>query len=114
MIILIKPIFVFAETASFVDLLFKTLESREYLTPVIPSTNPPNPNITVRQAEQTSPLPKEVRKEIIPVNELPNLNEAVNGSAPVPQKEEETKRDLVVRDLVVREPKKSEGVKKLL
>lgn len=101
-------IFVFVETASFVDLLFKTLESREYLTPVIPSTNPPNPNITARQAEQTSPLPKEVRKEIIPVNELPNLNEAVNGSAPVPQKEEEPKRDLVVR-----EPKKSEGVKKL-
>lgn len=75
------------------------------MTPVIPSTNPPNPNIVTRQNEQTSPLPKDVRKEIIPVNELPNLNEAVNGSA---KKEEEVKRDLAAR-----EAKKSEGVRKV-
>uniref|UniRef100_A0A1Y1KC97 C3H1-type domain-containing protein n=1 Tax=Photinus pyralis TaxID=7054 RepID=A0A1Y1KC97_PHOPY len=85
-------VFLQHETEPFVNLLFKTLESRDYLTPVIPSTNPPNPNI-IKPPEVTplSPKSKELKKEIIPVSELPNLSESVNGNAIV--KKEEVKRD---------------------
>ncbi|KAK4878106.1 hypothetical protein RN001_010612 [Aquatica leii] len=79
-------VFLQLETEPFVNLLFKTLESRDYLTPVIPSTNPPNPNI-IKTDPPLSPKTKEV-KEIIPVSELPNLSEAVNGTAVVVKKDD--------------------------
>lgn len=80
------------ETVSFVDLLFKTLENQDYLEPVIPNANPPNPNVI--KAAETSPIKhaKEI-KPIIPVSELPSLNEAVNGSA-VRKEREEIKREI--------------------
>ncbi|KAF5283114.1 hypothetical protein FQA39_LY17421 [Lamprigera yunnana] len=83
-------VFLQLETVPFVNLLFKTLENRDYLTPVIPSTNPPNPNV-IKPEPSLSPKAKEVKKEIIPVSELPNLNDAVNGT--VAAKKEDLKRD---------------------
>lgn len=84
------------ETEPFVNLLFKTLETQDYITPVIPNANPPNPNIKsdlVPVKSTKTDAIKEV-KPIIPVNELPNLNETVNGST---KKEAESKRDRDVR-----------------
>ncbi|KAK5638531.1 hypothetical protein RI129_012826 [Pyrocoelia pectoralis] len=82
-------VFLQLETEPFVNLLFKTLENRDYLTPVIPSTNPPNPNI-INPEPPLSPKSKEMKKEIIPVSELPNLSESVNGTV---VKKDEVKRD---------------------
>lgn len=78
-------------------MLFNTLESRDYLTPVIPSTNPPNPNIV--KPEASPPKPKELKKEIIPLSELPNFSEAVNGTVASKKEKEqpEVKRDRDVR-----------------
>lgn len=78
-------IFQTLETESFVDLVFETLENKEYINnPVIPNTNPPNPN-----TKSTKEATKET-KVIVPPNELPNLNEIVNGG---PKKEAEVKRE---------------------
>lgn len=67
------------------DLVFETLANKEYINnPVIPNTNPPNPN---------TKLAKDSTKEtkvIVPPNELPNLNEMVNGG---PKKDGEIKKD---------------------
>lgn len=79
-----------SETQSFVDLVFQTLTTKDYInTPVIPNANPPNPNIG-------KPL-KEVSKEakvIIQPSELPDLNESMNGDL---KKESEIKRDRELR-----------------
>lgn len=67
------------------DLVFETLANKEYINnPVIPNTNPPNPNTKV-----TKDVTKE-SKVIVPPNELPNLSEMVNGG---PKKDGELKRD---------------------
>lgn len=80
-----------SETETFVDLVFETLGNKEYINnPVIPNTNPPNPNTI-----STKEPPKEV-KVIVPPNELPNLNEIVNGGA---KKEAEAKRDRETRKI---------------
>lgn len=65
----------FLETETFVDLVFQTLSTKEYLnTPVIPNTNPPNPNPgKVKEAKES--------KMIIQPSELPNLNDVVNGTS---------------------------------
>lgn len=71
------------------DLVFETLATKEYINnPVIPNTNPPNPN-----TKSTKDPPKEA-KVIVPPNELPNLSEIVNGGA---KKETEIKKDKEVR-----------------
>lgn len=80
------------ETESFVKLLFNTLEKQDYIQPVIPNANPPNPNII--KAEVTSPKNKLEPKPIIPINEIPSLTESVNGSSLKKDKEHEPKRDL--------------------
>ncbi|KAK9745392.1 PWI domain [Popillia japonica] len=86
-------VFLQAETVTFVDLLFKTLETQDYLEPVIPNANPPNPNVVKPEnASPIKPHPKEI-KPIIPVSELPSLSEAVNGSA-TRKDREENKRDI--------------------
>lgn len=89
-----------AETEPFVNLLFKTLENQEYITPIIPNTNPPNPNVK-SELLPTKPIKSEVKdvKPIIPVSELPNLNETVNGST-VMKKEVEPKREIRKSDSV--------------
>lgn len=87
------------ETESFVDRVFETLGNKEYINnPVIPNTNPPNPN-----TKTTKDATKE-NKVIVPPNELPNLNEIVNGAA---KKDAEVKRDREVR-------KNSDAVSNLL
>ncbi|KAJ8982215.1 hypothetical protein NQ317_013517 [Molorchus minor] len=93
-------VFLEGETQAFVDLVFQTLITKEYInTPVIPNANPPNPNVL-------KTTPKEIPKEskvIIQPSELPNLNEEVNGGA---KKELEIKRDRELRknpDIVERE-----------
>ncbi|XP_071057172.1 zinc finger protein swm [Onthophagus taurus] len=77
-------VFLQGETINFVNLLFKTLDNREYMESVIPNANPPNPNIIAAKPESgNSPLkiqPIKEIKPIIPVSELPNLNETINGS----------------------------------
>lgn len=87
-------VFLQAETKSFVELLFKTLETQEYNVPVIPNANPPNPNIPVIKKDITAPKPTELIvkdiKPIIPVSTLPNLSESVNGNV---KKEEKRERD---------------------
>ncbi|KRT78799.1 hypothetical protein AMK59_6549, partial [Oryctes borbonicus] len=80
-------VFLQSETVTFVDLLFKTLETQDYLEPVIPNANPPNPNLIKTDSSPIKPHPKEI-KPIIPVNELPCLSEAVNGSAVKKDREE--------------------------
>lgn len=69
------------------------MENQDYITPVIPNANPPNPNIkpelVVKSAKNENP--KEI-KPIIPVSELPNLHETVNGST-VAKKEIDPKKD---------------------
>ncbi|XP_066144264.1 zinc finger protein swm [Euwallacea fornicatus] len=72
-------VFLERETETFVNLVFQTLTSKEYInTPVIPSANPPNPNIPTPAPSK----PKEAKdtKVIIQPSELPNLSEAVNGN----------------------------------
>lgn len=76
-------------TESFVDLVFESLTTKEYINnPVIPNTNPPNPN-----TKAMKDVTKEI-KVIVPPNELPNLNEIVNGGT---KKEAEVKRDRETR-----------------
>lgn len=71
------------------DLVFETLVNKEYINnPVIPNTNPPNPN-----TKATKDAPKE-SKIIVPPNELPTLNDMVNGGA---KKDSEIKRDRETR-----------------
>lgn len=71
------------------DLVFENLANKEYINnPVIPNTNPPNPN-----TKSTKDVIKEV-KVIVPPNELPNLNEIVNGGT---KKEVEVKRDREIK-----------------
>nr|CAI5820127.1 unnamed protein product [Callosobruchus analis] len=78
-------VFLEAETESFVDLVFQTLATKEYVNvPIVPNTNPPNPNM----GKAKEPLKES--KIIIQPSELPNLNEAVNGNS---KKELEVKRD---------------------
>ncbi|CAG9862332.1 unnamed protein product [Phyllotreta striolata] len=85
-------VFLEAETESFVDLVFQTLATKDYINdPVIPNTNPPNPNVGKPTKE-----PAKETKIIIQPSELPNLNEAVNGNA---KKDIEPKKD--------REPRKN-------
>ncbi|KAF7284043.1 zinc finger protein swm [Rhynchophorus ferrugineus] len=68
-------VFLEGETQKFVNLVFQTLSTKEYVsTPVIPSANPPNPNIISKVKEG-----KEA-KVIVQPSELPNLNEIVNGN----------------------------------
>lgn len=86
----------FSETESFVNLLFKTLESQDYL--VIPNANPPNPNV-ISPARTKLELGHKEIKPIIPVNELPNLSEAINGSAI--RKDKEEKKDIKKSDSVI-------------
>ena len=76
--------------------MFKTLENQEYLEPVIPNANPPNPNI---MKADSSPIKLHVKdiKPIIPLNELPSLTESVNGIVKKdkdlePKKERDTKK----------------------
>ncbi|XP_057656729.1 zinc finger protein swm isoform X2 [Diorhabda carinulata] len=70
-------VFLEGETGPFVDLVFQTLATKDYInSPVIPNTNPPNPNIKTISKE-----PIKESKVIIPPSELPNLNETVNGNA---------------------------------
>ncbi|CAG9815221.1 unnamed protein product [Phaedon cochleariae] len=79
-------VFLEGETEGFVDLVFQTLTTKDYIDePVIPNTNPPNPNIgkPAKDAVKES-------KVIVQPSELPNLNEAVNGGM---KKELEVKRD---------------------
>ncbi|XP_030748092.1 RNA-binding protein 26 [Sitophilus oryzae] len=69
-------VFLEGETEGFVNLVFQTLTTKDYITtPVIPSANPPNPNITAKTKEG-----KEA-KVIVQPSELPNLNEVVNGGS---------------------------------
>ncbi|XP_023311914.1 zinc finger protein swm isoform X3 [Anoplophora glabripennis] len=83
-------VFLEGETESFVDLVFQTLNTKDYInTPVIPNANPPNPNVVKSTKEQ----PKE-SKMIVQPSELPNLNEAINGAA---KKEAEARRDRELR-----------------
>lgn len=85
------------------NLLFKTLESQDYIIPVIPNTNPPNPilikdDVMPPAKTKTEAVPKEI-KPIIPVNELPNLNETINGSSlKKEEKKEQRKSDSVSCD----------------
>lgn len=90
------------ETEPFVNLLFQTLESRDYLTPVIPSTNPPNPNVNTISVSPPKVV-KELKKEIIPISELPNLTETANGNF-------NGKKDPVVEPKKDREVRKSDSV----
>lgn len=85
-------VFLQAETRPFVELLFKTLETQEYLrvVPSIPNANPPNPNVpplhTTAAKKDKEAIPdaalvaKEI-KNIIPVSMLPNLSETINGTS---------------------------------
>lgn len=72
------------------DLVFETLTSKEYINnPVIPNTNPPNPNTkTVKDATKET-------KVIVPPNELPTLNDIVNGG--IKKETTEIKREREVR-----------------
>lgn len=78
-------VFLEEETTPFVNQLFRTLDSQEYITPVIPNANPPNPNLK----PELKPKEKEI-KPIIPVSELANLTETINGSNTT--KKEQTKK----------------------
>ncbi|KAG5882370.1 hypothetical protein JTB14_036294 [Gonioctena quinquepunctata] len=83
-------VFLEGETESFVDLVFQTLATKDYINePVIPNTNPPNPNMAKVAKE-----PVKESKIIVQPSELPNLNEAVNGDA---KKELEVKKDKELR-----------------
>ncbi|GLV36656.1 second mitotic wave missing [Carabus blaptoides fortunei] len=85
-------VFLQSETKPFVEMLFKTLDTQEYLMPVIPNANPPNPHVPALVvakkdtiAGSTSPVDQLLVKEmkpIIPVSTLPNLSESINGSIP--------------------------------
>lgn len=77
--------------------MFKTLESQDYIPPVIPNANPPNPNV-ISPARTKLELSHKEMKPIIPVNELPNLNEAINGSTI--RKDKEEKKELKKSDSV--------------
>ncbi|XP_044763327.1 zinc finger protein swm [Coccinella septempunctata] len=82
-------VFLEDETETFVNLVFQTLQSQEYITtPVIPNANPPNPNIVKKDKESVK------EKVIVQPSELPNLNEQINGS----KKEAEIKRDRDIRE----------------
>lgn len=82
-------VFLEEETETFVNLVFQTLQTQEYITtPVIPNANPPNPNIVKKDKECVK------EKVIVQPSELPNLNEQINGS----KKESEIKRDREVRE----------------
>lgn len=92
-------VFLQGETESFVNLLFKTLDTQEYLTPIIPNTNPPNPHVDIDSSTRITVgtlVPKEPIKPpvVIPASDLPSLSEAINNG---------TKRD--IRD-------KEEGIQK--
>lgn len=84
------------------NLLFKTLESQDYAIPVIPNTNPPNPNVKPDMLSIKSAKidPTKEIKPIIPVSELPNLNETVNGSAGTVKKELEIRKEIRKSDSV--------------
>ncbi|KAL3270663.1 hypothetical protein HHI36_021191 [Cryptolaemus montrouzieri] len=85
-------VFLQEETEAFVNLVFQTLQSQEYIrTPVIPSANPPNPNLVKKDKESVK------EKVIVQPSELPNLSEQINGSANN-KKEVEIKRDREVRE----------------
>lgn len=78
----------FVETESFVNLVFQTLATKDYITtPVIPNANPPNPNV-VKPAKENA---KE-NKIIVSPSELPSLSETINGSGAV-RKDYEPKRE---------------------
>lgn len=67
-------VFLQEETESFVNLVFQTLQSQEYITtPIIPNANPPNPNIVKKE-------PPKDPKPIVEPAQLPNLTEQINGS----------------------------------
>ncbi|KAK9887320.1 hypothetical protein WA026_021628 [Henosepilachna vigintioctopunctata] len=86
-------VFLEEETEPFVNLVFQTLQSQEYVvTPVIPNANPPNPNIVKKDKEVFSK-----DKVIVQPSELPNLNEQINGSTGT-KKEAEAKRDKELRE----------------
>lgn len=70
--------------------MFQTLETKDYINiPVIPNTNPPNPNIAKPLKE-----PSKESKMIIEPSELPDLNESINGNLRKESlKEMELKRD---------------------
>lgn len=70
------------------NLVLRTLETQDYInTPVIPNTNPPNPAL-VKTTKEIKP--------IVHPNELPNLNDTMNGTTAV-RKEQEIKRDKELR-----------------
>ncbi|XP_019773484.1 zinc finger protein swm isoform X2 [Dendroctonus ponderosae] len=82
-------VFLEGETENFVNLVFQTLTTKDYIgTPVIPNANPPNPI--------TPTKPKEGRetKVIVPPSELPNLSEVVNGNS---TEKKEVKKDVKSR-----------------
>ncbi|CAG9829792.1 unnamed protein product [Diabrotica balteata] len=80
-------VFLEEDTKSFVDLVFQTLTTKDYLNvPVIPNTNPPNPNTCKTNSKEVS---KET-KIIVPPGEL-SPKEAINGNT---KKDLEVKRDL--------------------
>ncbi|CAG9767759.1 unnamed protein product [Ceutorhynchus assimilis] len=96
-------VFLEGETERFVNLVFQTLTTKDYInTPVIPNANPPNPNVSTSK-------PKEGKdtKVIISPSELPNLNEVVNGSA---TDKKEVPREIVKKDIKSR--RNSENVEK--
>lgn len=74
------------------------MESQDYIPPVIPNANPPNPNVISPPRAKLELGHKEM-KPIIPVNELPNLNETINGSA-LRSKEKDDKKELKKSDSV--------------
>ncbi|XP_025829280.1 RNA-binding protein 26 [Agrilus planipennis] len=85
-------VFLQQETESFVNLLFKTLETKEYLTPVIPNANPPNPNVVKAVEIATSR-----KKEIIPLSELSSVTETVNGTSKKEKEVEPPRREREIK-----------------
>ncbi|KAL1500976.1 hypothetical protein ABEB36_006386 [Hypothenemus hampei] len=72
-------VFLEGETENFVNLVFNTLTTKEYIaTPVIPNANPPNPNVPTK-SKDVLPQGRDT-KVIIPPSDLPNLSDVVNGN----------------------------------
>lgn len=82
---------------------------------MIPNANPPNPVLikgeVISPARTKLELGHKEIKAIIPVSELPNLSETINGSAI--RKEKEEKKELKKPDLVVVVRKPSVAFKRL-
>lgn len=85
-------VFLEGETENFVNLVFQTLTTKDYITtPVIPNANPPNPNVPTKAKEG-----KETKVIVQPSElQLPVLNEAINGNSL--EKKVEPKKDIKSR-----------------